>query len=259
MTTYADIDTTGPIKPYFLDQARAYFRRLGGDPEHAGKLAAWAQHWREDHAAFLAGGGERDEADVMARRAVLITEGGDLVADVFHVYDDTGRSRGWYIDKARLRELGVDEKPNDARLASPAIERTLGERVSIVTLRDVAFGPGAAVMSERMPATELRARRELLGLTEEAFGAAVGELRGRDPIRKDTVHRWESGREPVPAHMGATLESLEDMAAALVDEIRADPAAWSGVTDATAAQRTGRSWATARWVRHAYARAITAA
>lgn len=261
--TYADFDEPGDVKPYFVDGARAYFRRLGGDPDNAMRLAAWAQHWREAQRAMQRSGGSAQIAvEDFGRRGVMVTASGRLIADVFHVYKlgpggiGRGESHGWFIDKARVAELGIERGTNDAVLLTPALERITGEPVSLVTLRDVAYGPSAKIMQPRMRPIELRSRRELLGLSEAALGVALGELGRRAPIRRDTIHRWEVGREPIPTHVPERLAVIEKITAGFVEKAAADLAAWEGLDDDEGAQAaSGQNWATARWTRHVYATA----
>lgn len=116
---------------------------------------------------------------------------------------------------------------------------------------------------ERMDPDELRARREYLGFTEQAFGVAVGMLTDRPPVRKDTVHRWESGRDPIPYGLPDTLALLErqtdDLVAGMIAGLRrGDRVVWAEHDDA--ARFLGRrDWATARWWRHAAVRAMMGA
>lgn len=53
-----------------------------------------------------------------------------------------------------------------------------------------------------MTATELRALRERLGLTQAALAARLGTAQGR-------VSDWENERRPIPLHAEAHLRTLE--------------------------------------------------
>ena len=64
----------------------------------------------------------------------------------------------------------------------------------------------------RIPAGELRATREWLGLSTPTLARLL-------EVRTDTVRRWESGRERVPLRVRVELDALEQTTAAAVDEV----------------------------------------
>ena len=100
-----------------------------------------------------------------------------------------------------------------------------------------------------MEPAELHARREYLGLTQEALGVALGGVRG------DTIRRWESGRDPIPYAVPDEVARVEAKTQAFVDDLRARPyeQVFYGTDDEV---RFGTlDWCTARWWRHCIIRA----
>ena len=240
------------VQPYFLDNAREVLRHAGGDPDKAGPLAEWAQDQRETMPQPDGGGVEQIERS--RHHGVIVAEDGQIVAHTWIPTDRLGRATSWHVRKEDLERHGVTADRTAVDLAQGALVQAIGQQVIHVTMSEVCFGAGKPVMAPRMSPLELRARRELTGLSEAAFGAAIGHLGGRSPIRQDTVQRWERGKEPVPAHMPGRLAAIEDATRALVATIQDDFDAWVDVADDDDAQtRTGQPWATTRWVRHAYA------
>lgn len=106
---------------------------------------------------------------------------------------------------------------------------------------------------DRMEPGELRARREYLGLTQDALGVALG--RDGSSVRADTIRRWESGREPIPYGVRGEIAAIEARTQTFVDDLRERPG--EQVFHATDDEvRFGTlDWATARWWRHAVIRA----
>lgn len=99
----------------------------------------------------------------------------------------------------------------------------------------------------RMDPDELRARREYLGLTQDALSAALGG------VRADTIRRWESGREPIPYGVPGEIAWIEARTQTFVDDLRARPDELVWLDDEA---RSGTlDWATARWWRHCIIRA----
>lgn len=101
---------------------------------------------------------------------------------------------------------------------------------------------------QRMSPSELRARREYLGLTQEALSLALG--RHGSAVRADTVRRWESGREPVPYGVPAEVEQIEVRTQRFVDDLRARPAEQVFYDSDTEVRLRTLGWCTARWWRH---------
>ena len=59
---------------------------------------------------------------------------------------------------------------------------------------------------------ELTARREALGLSQEAMGEALG-------VKQATISNWEGGKRGIPEGIGDDLAELEDLQDSLVDQI----------------------------------------
>lgn len=191
--------------------------------------------------------------------------------DVLHVehLEERGRIRVDYIRAAVQAAV-------DAELAAtaPAHEAPAAEDVQ----DDAAEAPAAAAVVEDVPAPadaeevveadaarpvvpmtggELQTVREWLGLTTESLAGLLG-------VRHDTVRRWESGRDRVPARVREEIERVEaDTAAAVTDLATTlarepDPVVVVYRTDADLhAARPDLAHLTARWWRHVVARAMT--
>lgn len=112
-----------------------------------------------------------------------------------------------------------------------------------------------------IPPHELRARREYLGLTYDAFATALG-------VRSDTARRWETGRDRIPGRVPQEIAELEAVTASWVTRLQ--EIEW-GIhrdgepfldfpdcpeTDSDARDLAGLPWATARWWRHCAARSM---
>lgn len=118
--------------------------------------------------------------------------------------------------------------------------------------------PGASPV---MTAAELRATRELLGLTAEWLADQVG-------VALRTVRRWEHGQSPVPpgvaADVAALAEDTADFVGQVVDELRGtadeDPEPWLityATDEAYRAEHPDQPWP-ASWHRAAMARVVDA-
>lgn len=110
---------------------------------------------------------------------------------------------------------------------------------------------------ERMDPGELQAVREYLGLTQDGLADMLA-------VRKDTLRRWESGRDPIPHRVREEVEQIEAYTAAAVGEVvdalrdARDPAVVVYRTDEQMhAARPGTGHLPARWWRHVVMRAAT--
>jgi hypothetical protein len=109
------------VHPYFVDKARAVFRRAEGDPDRAGALAAWAQ---------------AAQAEPNSRRRVLVAEDGTLVAEARHV---PGRVGAAYITSV-ADQRDADLVKLEVGLAAAQLGRRYGQSVIVVTYSDVCSG-----------------------------------------------------------------------------------------------------------------------
>ena len=116
-----------------------------------------------------------------------------------------------------------------------------------------ARGAGGLVTQARMVPAELRARREYLGLTQDALGVALA--RDGAPVRGDTIRRWESGREPIPYRVPDQIEAVERRTDAFIEALRDNTDEQVFYDTDVEARFISIDWATARWWRHCIIRA----
>lgn len=113
------------IHPYFIDKARRWMCHVGGRPQDAMALAAWAQ---EAHDL-----GDR-------RRGVIVAQDGTLVA---HTHEAV--HLGVYsvlVDSDDLVALTGRAEPAGLGLALDAIRHATGQPVGYASYRDMCQGAG---------------------------------------------------------------------------------------------------------------------
>ncbi len=176
---------------YTDDTARAVFIKAGGDPDHSGPLAAWAESviGTDDMAA-----------------GVIVAEDGTILAHTRR----SGRpvAASYVTSVADPAHAGVVNV--EAGLAAGRLRRLTGQGTIEVTYSQVCKGAGTHVRRaaqdthERMDPATLRTYREALGLTQAGLGERMPRP-GGGHVTAETVRWWERGKDPIPYGVPAEL------------------------------------------------------
>ena len=136
MTTIPD-RPAAVVHPYFVDKSREVFRAAGGDPDVSGPLAAWAQSVREMNDARL---------------GVIVTDGGEIVAETYRSQSGPGDPGATYVTSCTLPDgdrsfVNGGVMDLEKGLAMATLRRLTGRDVLHVTWSQVCTGAGRAVQS----------------------------------------------------------------------------------------------------------------
>lgn len=165
--------------------ARAVFIEAGGDPANSGPLAAWA--------ASVIG------TDDMAA-GVIVAEDGMILA---HTRRSGRPVAASYVTSVADPDAHGEVVDLEAGMAAMRLRRLTGQGTIEVTYSQVCKGAGVHVRrrASRLAASEVRAARATLGMTQDALAERLG-------VRRDTVRDWESGKHPAPYGLAGDLARI---------------------------------------------------